>query len=103
MINPKAAAPHHITIILPEEQVVSGFRYYPRASGGAGVCTEYEIYVSPDGKEFKRIVNGAWANNTQAKTAQFVTNVKVKAVKFVIVHGKDGYGSAGELRLLKDR
>ncbi len=100
MINPKAAGPHYITIILPEDTVVSAFRYYPRSDGGAGVCTKYEIHVSHDGENFAKIAEGEWAGDTKAKTAEFSMNVKAKAVKLVIVQGRDGYGSAGELRLV---
>lgn len=102
MVNPKAAAPHYITIILPEEQVVSGYRYYPRADGGAGICTKFEIHVSHNGKDFQKVVNGTWIMNTSAKSVNFATNIKVKAVKLVILEGRDGYGTAGELRLLKE-
>ena len=102
MINPKAVEPHYITIILPEEQVVSGYRYYPRKGLGAGVCTDYEIHVSPDGENFKKVAEGAWGYDEKAKTAFFNTNIKAKAVKLVLVHGRDGYGSAGEIRLIKE-
>ncbi|MBQ2942690.1 MAG: discoidin domain-containing protein [Clostridia bacterium] len=102
MINPKAIEPHYITIILPEEQAVSGYRYYPRKNLGAGVCTEYEIHVSPDGESFKKVAEGAWAYNEKAKTVYFNTNIKAKAVKLVLVHARDAYGSAGEIRLLKE-
>ena len=102
MINPKAVEPHYITIILPEEQAVSGYRYYPRKGLGAGVCTEYEIHVSPDGENFKKVAEGAWAYSEKAKTVYFNTNIKAKAVKLVLVHARDAYGSAGEIRLIKE-
>lgn len=53
MINPKAGEPHWITIVLPNEQEIGGYRYTPRASGEAGVCTDYEIYASNDNVNFK--------------------------------------------------
>ncbi len=102
MINPKAVEPHYITIILPEEQVVSGYRYYPRQGLGAGVCTEFEILVSPDGENFKKVAEGAWGYNEQTKSVYFNTNIKAKAVKLVLLHARDGYGSAGEIRLIKE-
>lgn len=102
MIKPKAEGPHYITIILPEDTTVSGYRYYPRKSGGAGICTQYEIHISHDGENFSKIAEGTWQNNTTAKSVLFNMNVKVKAVKLVIVKGRDGYGSAGEIRLIKE-
>ena len=101
MINPKAAHPHYITVIMPTEQYVSGYRYYPRTdSGKAGICTRYEIYVSDDAKNFILAASGTWASSTTAKTADFGANVKAKAVKLVMLEAEGGYGSAGEIRLL---
>ena len=104
MINPKAELPHYITVILPKEEYVSGYHYYPRTDNGrAGICTRYEIYVSADGKEFTLAAQGNWASTTDVKTADFGINVKVKAVKLLMLEAEGGYGSAGEIRLLGPR
>ena len=104
MIEPKAELPHYLTVILPEETYVSGYRYYPRASASgnakAGTCTKYEIYVSADGKDFVLATSGSWPADTKAKTADFKMNIKAKAVKLVMTEAVLGYGSAGEIRLL---
>ncbi len=100
MINPKAEAPHYITVILPKEEVISGYRYYPRLKSPAGICTRYEIHISPDGENFEKISEGTWKNNTEAKAVKFGMNILVKAVKLVILEGYGGYGSAGEIRLI---
>ena len=100
MIEPKAEAPHYITVILPKEEYVSGYHYYPRTDNNrAGVCTKYEIYVSEDGKDFTLSAEGSWASSNNMKTADFGVNVKVKAVKLVMTEAVGGYGSAGEIRL----
>ena len=100
MINPKAGEPHWITIVLPNEQEIGGYRYTPRASGEAGVCTDYEIYASNDNVNFEKLAAGKWDTGTDAKTVYFVKNVKAKYVRLEIVHGVYGFGSAGELRLM---
>lgn len=100
MINPKAELPHYITAILPEPEFVSGYHYYPRTdTGNAGICTKYEIYVSGDGKEFVLAAQGTWASSKNMKTADFGVNIKVKAVKLLMIDAVGGYGSAGEIRL----
>ncbi len=103
MINPKAELPQSFTVILPEQQLVSGYRYYPRADGGAGICSRYELYVSGDGKDFTMVASGNWATDTKPKTIIFGANLKVKAVKLVILEALFGYASAGEIRLLSPK
>lgn len=100
MIRPKAELPQSITITLPKEELVSGYRYYPRADGGPGICQKYEIYVSANGKDYMLAASGTWGADTSAKTAYFGANIKVKSVKLLILSATGGYASAGELRLV---
>ena len=102
MINPKAEGPHWLLIELPEEQYVSGFRYYPRPGARAGTCTEYEILVSADGTEFISVAEGKWNTDDTAKDAYFGFNIKTKYVKLLLKQGVAGYGSAAEVRLLAE-
>ena len=101
MINPKAEGPHHITVIFPKTEIISGYRYYPRATGNAGICTKYEIWVSADGENYTKEAEGTWESDRTAKTAYFKENVAAKKVKLVLLEATDGYGSAGEIRVLK--
>lgn len=100
MINPKDELPISFTVTMPAQQLVSGYRYYPRADGGAGICSRYELYVSGDGKDFTMVDSGNWATDTKPKTIIFGANLKIKAVKIVILEALLGYASAGEIRLL---
>lgn len=100
MINPKDDLPISFTVILPTAQYVSGYRYYPRADGGAGICTKYEIYVSDNEKDFTLVSAGEWGSDTKAKTEIFGANIKAKAVKLVILEATWNYASAGEIRLI---
>ena len=100
-ISPKDPAPFEVLLTLPEVTSVSGFRYYPRQGGGAGICTKFELHASADGKTFYKMDEGTWENSTKAKTISFVGNVKVKAFKFIILEGVGGFGSGGELKLLE--
>ncbi len=93
--------PHYITTILPTEEVISGFRYYPCTESAAGRCNKYEIHVSHNGEDFEKIAEGEWINDFTDKAAYFDVNVKVKAVKFVILASHGEYGAAGEIRLVK--
>ncbi len=102
-INPKADAPHYITAIFPEPTYISGFRYYPRGTGEAGICKRYEIYVSSDGTNFEKISEGTWSYDKKMKESDFLVNVQAKAVKLVILDGQYGFGSAGEIRMIKPK
>lgn len=99
MINPKAEGPHYLTLILPKAEVVTGYRYYPRTDGSAGICTKYEIQVSTDGKSYKTVASGNWDVNYEVKEVRF-TAVKARYVKLVMTESSGGFGSAGEVRLL---
>ncbi len=101
MINPKAEAPHYITIEMPEATPISGFRYYPRPDYGAGIALDYEIHVSDDGKSFTKVAQGSWDDNVEVKTTKFSKEIKTKFVKLVILRGSGGFGSASEIRFLK--
>ncbi len=100
-INPKADAPHYITAVFPEPTYISGFRYYPRATGEAGIAKRYEVHVSADGTNFVKISDGSWNYDKNMKESNFLVNVEVKAVKLVILDGQYGFGSAGEIRTIK--
>lgn len=100
MIQPKAELPQSITVTLPKEELVSGYRYYPRSDGGPGICQKYEIYVSANGKDYMLAASGMWGADTTAKTAYFGANIKVKSVKLLILSATGGYASAGEIRLV---
>ncbi len=93
--------PHYITMILPEATEVSGLRYYEYSKSPAGRCTKYEIYVSADGVNFERISYGQWENDKNNRAVYFPANIKVKAVKFVVLASHGNYGAAGEIRLVK--
>lgn len=102
MINPKAEGPHWLLIELPSEQSVSGLRYYPRPGAKSGTCTEYEISVSADGKDFVTVAEGKWNADEAAKDAYFGFNIKTKYVKLLMKQSTNGYGSAAEIRLLAE-
>ncbi len=102
-LEPQAEKPpHHITMILPEETAVSGLRYYECTQSPAGRCTKYEVYVSHDGVSFEKIAYGQWENAKNNRAVYFPMNVKVKAVKFVVLGAHGDYGAAGEIRLVKE-
>ncbi len=103
MINPKAPYPHHITVIMPEVTAISGYRYYPRADYGVGIVLDYEIHISEDGVNFTNVARGNWKDDVSTKELEFPVNIKVKAVKLVINKGSIGFGSAAEIRLLKEK
>ncbi len=103
MLNPKAELPHYITVDQGEKGFISGYRYYPRTDGHTGgICTSYEIAVSDDNENFITLAEGLWNSDTDPKTVYFPVNVKAKYVRLLIKDAVGGFGSAGEIRLLKE-
>ncbi len=100
LIEPKAPGPHYIQIEMPKATAISGYRYYPRKQGGAGICTNYEILVSLDGEGFELAARGTCANDPSPKTIPFEANIVCKYVRFVMINSNAGYGAAGEVRVL---
>ncbi len=95
-----------ITIDMREPREISMLKYVPRPSGGAnGIILEYEIYVSDDGRDFKKLttIGNTWENDRSEKYAYFDT-VTARYVKLVgtstttTVQGKI-FCSAAEIRL----
>ena len=109
-IKEKATAPHTVTVIFPTETPVSGVRYFPRQIAGsnastAGIATSADVYVTTDGTNFTKVGHGDFTYGTNyaerdAKEIKFAS-VKVKGIRFVITSGASGFGTAGELEILK--
>ncbi len=93
--------PQSLIFELKEASNIYKLQYVPRQDGGRnGTITEYNIYTSIDGENFKLISNGKWADDDKTKTAIF--NAKnIKYVKFEATKGVGNYASAAEIKLFK--
>lgn len=94
----KKDSQYWLNLKLPEENLVSGFEYTPRPGGGNGNVTKYKIQVSSDGNTYSDVSEGVWEDNTQVKTVSFTPH-KASHLRLVVVSGKAGFASAGEVRV----
>ena len=59
---------HWLQLELTESYTVDGLCYKPRQTGNDnGTITEYEIWVSDDGENFRTVDSGNWENNRNWK------------------------------------
>ena len=91
--------PQSITLKLGGTFNIDKISYLPRQSGGNGIITGYNLYVSMDGVTFTKVASGTWANNNSEKTATFdptdASYVKLEATAAV-----NGWASAAEINVL---
>lgn len=92
-----------IDIDLGGSRLVNGLSYTPRADGGNGTITEYQIQVSTDGVNYTPVSRGTWASGNSTKTAAFggavlASHVRLYALQSVSDSGKN-FASADEIRI----
>lgn len=100
--KPPVSMPQSITLDLGSRHKLSGLIYHPQVGGGAdGIITGYNVYVSRDGENFKKVVeNGVWAKTIAAKKALWSKSGKVRYVRLEATESTGGYVSIGELNLI---
>ena len=105
-VTKKDAAPYTLEVTLPKAESFSGFRYYPRQdASAAGIVKSAELYLSADEKTFTKVGDMAYSENISNRGARetlFSGNVKIKAFRYVITEGTQGFGTCAELALLKE-
>ncbi|MBQ2941530.1 MAG: discoidin domain-containing protein [Clostridia bacterium] len=109
-VTAKDPMPYTVTLTLPEETEVSGFRYYPRLGGSvAGTFYDIIVYISEDGENYTEMgqvkfqYNPAYSDREGGKTVDFTANVKIKSLKFDVIKGYSDFGTMAELSLLKKK
>jgi alpha-L-fucosidase len=63
-----------------------------------GAITEYEIFVSEDGKQFNKASFGKWPADSGMKTAAFGP-VAARYVRLTVLAAKDGFAAATEISI----
>jgi alpha-L-fucosidase len=96
--------PQEIIIDMGKAQMIKAFTYLPRTGGSWGVVGQYEWQVSSDGKNWKSVASGEFANikaNPIEQVIQLSNPVNCRYFRFI---GKssveDNYISAAELGAL---
>lgn len=101
----KAATPQEVVIDMSKVHTLKGFTYWPiQERYPFGIITEYEFSVSTNGKNWKQVAKGEFANIVNSRLEQKVNfpptkgrYIKLKGVK---VDGEDMRASFGEIGVI---
>ncbi|MBN1805478.1 MAG: discoidin domain-containing protein [Sedimentisphaerales bacterium] len=94
--------PHEIQIELPEQTEIKGLKYTPRQDMSNGWISEYEVYVSTDGKNWgKPCAAGTFQKGRSDKNI-FLKVAAGKFVRFVALAGFDNqpFAAIAELDII---
>ncbi len=91
--------PIDLVINLGKEENLAGFRYFPdQGMWGPGIVTNYQFYISPNGKKWKLVSEGEFSNiknNPLWQTKKFETEkaryIKLRALKNTENNDNIGY------------
>ncbi|WP_326791724.1 family 20 glycosylhydrolase [Streptomyces sp. NBC_00841] len=98
-----AAPPHEITVDTGGHHRLSGFRYLPRQDGGAnGRVRDYEFSVSDNGRTWRTVATGSFADDQTEKEVTFKTTA-ARHIRFRALSAtNDGpFTSMAELTVLQ--
>lgn len=103
----KVTKPQEVVIDMGKTHQVKGFTYWPiQERYPFGIITEYEFSVSTNGKNWKPIAKGEFANIVNSRLEQTVYFEKTKAryikLKGVKVDGEDMRASFGEVGVITE-
>lgn len=90
---------HWINFEMKEPTAVSGLTYTPRANGGNGNLTSYEIKASNDGKNYETVKTGTLADDAKEKVIDLGKTVTTKHIRVIYKASHGGFGSAAEFLL----
>ncbi|MFE5256860.1 family 20 glycosylhydrolase [Streptomyces coelicoflavus] len=97
------APPHEITVDTGARHRLAGFRYLPRQDGGTnGRVGDYEFSVSDDGRTWRTVARGAFADDQTEKQATFAPTT-ARHVRFRALSATNGgpFTSMAELTVLR--
>ena len=96
--------PHNLEIDFNKDLDIKGMTYLPRQDGTAnGRVANYSIEVSTDGKTWKKVAEGTFANDADLKRVLFSAPEKARFMRFNAlseVNGSD-FASAAEIGVIK--
>lgn len=104
--EPKAKLPHSITLDLGKSYKIQGLTYQPRLdtkhiiNNINGMITDYTIYVSSDGKSFKKVTSGKWPIGSSTKVVGWPEPQQAHYVRLEATGGTGDAASAGEINVI---
>lgn len=96
--------PHTIDITFPDVKEISGIIVTPRTGSDTGKFKTFEIYSSMDLINYEHIYSGNFTvigGDWNSQTASW-GNTKMKAIRIVVTSSQNGFGTAAEIKFLKD-
>lgn len=73
--------PQTITVDMAKIYTIEKIIYLPREEGSKAVITKYNLYISEDGRNFRKVVNdGTWEDDGEPKTIVF-DSLKAKSIR----------------------
>ncbi|MGE4286071.1 MAG: discoidin domain-containing protein, partial [Phycisphaerae bacterium] len=96
--------PHELTIELKKSRNIRGLRYLPRQDRDNGRIEDYEIQLSSDGKTYRTVKSGKFANNSNRQEAMFAAPVSAMYVRLKALSEVNGqnYISVAEIELVEE-
>ncbi|NGN63790.1 family 20 glycosylhydrolase [Streptomyces sp. A7024] len=101
-----AKLPQQLSVDLGAGQRIAGVRYMPRQDGGInGRVKDYEILVSDDGKQWRKVAAGAFPEERTEHQVPFAaTAARHVALRVLSEHGSSGtFASVAELDVIRAR
>jgi hypothetical protein len=97
--GPKAPDPHphHLTVDLGAERMITAVRYQPPLSTYEGIVTRYEFLVSTDGDVFRPVASGAWQRDSLPKDVGLGPGVRARYLRLTALAGVAGFSAVAEL------
>lgn len=93
--------PQSITIDLGGDYKVRGLTYQPRLDGQtSGMITEFNIYLSSDNTNFKKVKNETWPLGTATKVSDWGNAINARYIRLEGVTGENNSVSAGEIDVM---
>lgn len=83
--------PHYVVIDMKANYRIAGFKFLPRTDGSQnGSIKDYEIYISSDGNEWKRIKSGKLKNATEMNKIRLGKKYEGRFLKLVAESAHQG-------------
>lgn len=92
--------PHQITLDFKQLQTVEGFDYLPRVDHGNGRIRDWEVEISRDGKKWRTVEKGTFAEGNQWQKIRFKTAQNGRFIRFTAHNqfGNEPFASIAELK-----
>ncbi|MHC5201348.1 glycoside hydrolase family 2 TIM barrel-domain containing protein [Myroides sp. LJL119] len=100
-----AQYPHWIIFDTQETKNIKGFVYQHRQEGKTGNVKEFQIHLSNDTKDWTKVYQGEFLDQTMAQKILFDSPQKARYIRFTALSSHNGqdYASAAEFSVLEEQ